>query len=1070
MKMNKPVLFALLFSILPVFCRAQVEKIEFVPPSAASLMKVADFPVNTNNGMPEIRIPLHEVSSGNLKLPLVLDFNIDSYFQPNQLPDSPGAGWSLSSDIQIARSINGEDDFGTMGYCSNDYIPAGYEDTPVDRDKDYLMRFYLYKFDEEPDKFYYRLLGKVGIFYFRRNTDGTATPVTIPANGVRIECVRTSGAPSFVVTDTDGTVYRFPDTLCEYEERSDGSNAPIQSWKCASIRNASQTDSIRFEYRSIDKYSVAGYTPTGIDVYDDYDGSPVHVRPYAYHVDYDHKQPVLLDFLYNPENYPGSTTTLESYPLGSLCAPPLYMIAHPKYSYNTVGRLSLSGSSRLFVYHGTQSDSFEYVHPQPQNTALLKKLYLHFPTAIRFRGGCVRFEYDERGPGVLQRIAVENSMGHTVKQIDFGQRYAFEYDSLQFEKEYRQYDRRLETLSVNGETYAFGYAHGHLGGVDVDFWGYSDNLSYPSLSGVDMQCFVPRHNIAISLGASALEIEDSRSPVRRLTIGSPLPDASAPSAEAFISIRYPTGGRVRFFTERHRYRDTAGAVHPAGGMRIARIDYYDAEGDTPVRRKIYRYGNDEDGCGIIKQDLNFNDTLGNCFTTQRLKYYYKADMNDGFGIIGSERKRTYLPYPIFSGDCGVGNWVCYSQVAEYDSEDGSVSGKRVYHYDVSALQYKLKMSEPRVAFPLEAHLWDIGMLDSVVDYKYIAPGEFRPVRNVSYTYREHCDPKKIYKGRVWLAELAVLADDEYTFNSNTTMEALHSKYSTFIYNYLGMPVGCMQTTSRTERIFEDDGSVRTLKTEYFYDNANCCYRPTRIRTEGWNGETTVRHTLYASDYNTADGIADTLSVMQRGNVMDKPVEEFVVRNGSVIEASLFGYDTDGDIIRSYRLKEPGMPVSRFRASNQPAAGTFSAASTTFNPDYSAYEPRTCVLYDAQKRPVELHETGQPPVCYVWAYDRCHPVAEVRNAVWSEVEPFASGLGAYPDDASLQSLFGQMRSAMPSAMVSGYIYRMLIGIAAAVDPSGRTTYYEYGDDNRLSGIRDEDGSLRRCFEYQVKHKE
>ena len=279
----------------------------------------------------------------------------------------------------------------------------------------------------------------------------------------------------------------------------------------------------------------------------------------------------------------------------------------------------------------------------------------------------------------------------------------------------------------------------------------------------------------------------------------------------------------------------------------------------------------------------------------------------------------------------------------------------------------------------------------------------------------------------------------------------------------------MQTTSQTERIYEDDGSVRTSKTEYFYDNANCYYRPTRIRTEGWDGETTVRHTLYASDY-TDGGVSDTLSAMRRGNVIDKPVEEFVVRNGSVVGAALYGYDSDGDIIRSYRLKEPGIPTSQFRASNQQTAGAFTSGATSFNPDYSAYEQHASVLYDAQKRPVELHETGQPPVCYVWSYDSCHPVAEVRNAAWSEVEPLVGWLEKYPGQSSLEMLFSQMRNALPSAMVSGYIYRMLVGIAATVDPSGRETYYEYDDDNRLSVIRDEDGNPRQRFEYQIKYKE
>ena len=118
--MKKIILFLLCLSGT-VSVMAQITKIEFTPPSSASLMKETDYPVNSSNGVPEIKIPLQSMFSGDLVMNLSLDFNIDSYIQPNQLPDSPGAGWSLNSDIQISRQIRGEDDFGTYGYLKNQY-------------------------------------------------------------------------------------------------------------------------------------------------------------------------------------------------------------------------------------------------------------------------------------------------------------------------------------------------------------------------------------------------------------------------------------------------------------------------------------------------------------------------------------------------------------------------------------------------------------------------------------------------------------------------------------------------------------------------------------------------------------------------------------------------------------------------------------------------------------------------------------------------------------------------------------------------------------------------------------
>lgn len=1056
---------------VPVLCTAQIKNPEFCPPSAASLIKIADFPVNTNNGMPAIGIPLHELSSGPLKFPLALDFNIDSYIQPNQLPDSPGAGWSLSSDIQIVRSINGQDDFGTWGYYSNRHIPAGYRETAVNRNQEYLAAFYTENYDEEPDKFYYRLLNKVGTFYFRRNADSTMTAVPVPANGVKIDFTRTEHTTSFRITDTDGTVYYFPDTNSDYEVRSAGEYTPPLSWKCESICNASRTDSICFEYTRINKYSAIGYTPTGIDLYDSYSGTAVPAGPsFSDNSVFPPAQPLFLNCLYAPQSPPGSLDSTAYYPPGSLLGPPLYLTANPKYSYNTQNPLTGSGSSRLYVYDCSRYDAFfEYVHPQPQNATITKNLYLHYPSRIRLRSGSVHFEYDTQEQGILQNITIEAPDGNTVKTIRFTQSYEYDPDLTQEESRYRKYDRRLMTLTVNGEKYDFSYSQNHVGGIVSDFWGYAYGIDY-SWSSLLTDCFVPQHTVTLALGAAA---NFARFPdnVHNATIGDPMPADITPSTDPFLSIRYPTGGCVKFHTERHRYRDTDGTLHPIGGLRISRIDYYDEGGNTPVRQKIYKYGPHENGCGIVKQNLSFDETTGNCFTTQRLAYYYRPDGQSPNTCleIASERKRTFLPYPVFSGDCGVGNWVCYSEVAAYDTEGGLISGKTVYKYDVSTLQGKVKMAEPRVAFPLDAHMWDVGVLDSVIEYKYISPGLFRLARITAYEHRQHTEPETVYKGRIWPSELAVPVNFGSTGDIPTDLTSFHKSHSSFIYNYLGMRVGCVQITSKTERIFEDDGSVRTQVTDYFYDNAACYFRPSRIRLRTWDGETTVQHRLFATDY-PAQNAGDTLAAMSLKNVIDKPVEEFVVRNGKIVSADLYLYDTDGDIVRSYRLREPEMPAAQFRASNQPSAGTFTAAMTAFNPGYADYSLRAEVDYNAAKRPVEIREKGQKPLCYVWAYDNCHPVAEVQNACAQQIAPLAQSLAEYPSRDELLQFFGQLRNALPDAMVSGYTYKLLIGINSATSPSGRTTYYEYDADNRLSVIRDQTGNPVQRFEYQIIHKE
>ncbi|GEM_PF-5001645 len=167
--------------------------------------------------MPDIQIPLHTVRIGRLVLPLTLSFHTDSYSRPNQLAGSIGKGWSLSTELQITRQINGLDDLDenslAPGYCYND-VPADYhESDPVQRSELNARDLYFGKRDEEPDRFYYRLLGKSGAFYFQHRTDGSVKVAPIPYNGVKIKY----GDKRFTIWDTDGTKYVFSATATDTE-------------------------------------------------------------------------------------------------------------------------------------------------------------------------------------------------------------------------------------------------------------------------------------------------------------------------------------------------------------------------------------------------------------------------------------------------------------------------------------------------------------------------------------------------------------------------------------------------------------------------------------------------------------------------------------------------------------------------------------------------------------------------------------------------------------------------------------------------------------------------------------
>ena len=59
-------------------------------------------------------------------------FHTDNYSRPNQLAGSVGKGWSLSTELQITRQVNGLDDLNpstlTPGYYYASDIPTDYRE------------------------------------------------------------------------------------------------------------------------------------------------------------------------------------------------------------------------------------------------------------------------------------------------------------------------------------------------------------------------------------------------------------------------------------------------------------------------------------------------------------------------------------------------------------------------------------------------------------------------------------------------------------------------------------------------------------------------------------------------------------------------------------------------------------------------------------------------------------------------------------------------------------------------------------------------------------------------------
>ncbi|MEX2234286.1 MAG: hypothetical protein WD824_19125 [Cyclobacteriaceae bacterium] len=216
-------------------------------PDAANLGRYGEFPVSLNNGLVNISIPIYEIQTGKLSLPISLSYHAGGV-RAHDLASSVGLGWSLNAGGSITRAVMGKPDESTIGFLNN---PFPNPNSPGEQFSCFISRLAqsYAALDGQADKFYYNLGGSNGKFMFK-NIKATGTPwdiVTIPYSPVKITV--NPDFQSFTIIDLDGTTYVFGqvETTRVDADGSFFSEGPT-TWYLTSIISADKSDTISFTY------------------------------------------------------------------------------------------------------------------------------------------------------------------------------------------------------------------------------------------------------------------------------------------------------------------------------------------------------------------------------------------------------------------------------------------------------------------------------------------------------------------------------------------------------------------------------------------------------------------------------------------------------------------------------------------------------------------------------------------------------------------------------------------------------------------------------------------------------
>lgn len=224
-------------------------------PETSALFRFADYPMDYSTGLPQINIPIYEVQSGSLSVPISLSYHASGRRVSDQ--DGPIAlGWSLNAGGMISRTIYGSPDFGTGAHGTYSF-PNPFRVSNLnmldDPDLVYLEKIIHYDnpdsvikpwMDSEYDVFSYSFNNNSGKFIFKDN-NGVKTAAMLPYKAYVVTPTYSQwGLTNIDITDDKGVLYKFT----AGENYSAAADQAVSGLVLTQIISADKTDVITFKY------------------------------------------------------------------------------------------------------------------------------------------------------------------------------------------------------------------------------------------------------------------------------------------------------------------------------------------------------------------------------------------------------------------------------------------------------------------------------------------------------------------------------------------------------------------------------------------------------------------------------------------------------------------------------------------------------------------------------------------------------------------------------------------------------------------------------------------------------
>ena len=1108
---TKRIAIGLALVVSTQICSAQ-DLPNIVPPTpeAASIGKYGDIPIGLNTGVPQISIPLVNLKSKSMQIPVTLSYHA-SGIRVNEIASRVGLGWNLNTGGMIMRQVRGIPDDRTNGYFNTDntvdsYFSSSGNEQIVLFDGAVTAKLQ----DYESDIYHFNFLNEQGKFYFSQNGSGTEIVIHHKDDIKIVPIVNGNGKiVGWEITNAKGEKYKF--------------GVMLDPTKFA-VENRTQTDHIQSQPLSdVSNNGLSNYIGNWyLTQITDTSGNTID---YTYQINTESDEKITYWNLVSQtkEFPPINTTPCQGYQeylsFTKTEYSPVFLkkiesdAGHIEFEYDTSSRQDLTNdyvlkSVKLFNsqkmvdnfelkygYFVSDEQGVDYGYPMivSQRT---KRLYLQKVEQVRPGNKNKEYTFAYHTDNILpQRLSFSQDFWGYYN----GQDNAKFYPEVEINNNSHNYiitggDRKVYPNFVNACTLKsityptkgkteFIYESNTLTGEEGFYIGtkftnklinggqltniaqqsgaeYTSNFtlssSFPYNGIVDYAISLSTGNPCNNSAADCPKVQifqaNGTSVVHTFNTSTYTGSLNLPDGDYVLKIKnglIPSDVTVNVSLRGRELMPNQIGNALTGGLRISKIISRDYDG-TPITQKSYVYR------------MFDNPQLSSGLAQNAPTYVFFGIPYSGQGPTCSKNRLS--SGPIFPLNGQGSSHVNYRNVTEVHG-DGS-EGR---------IEYEFRFDPD-------------SQLNSTNTYSY---GNFSYPLVPSFDYSHR---------RGLLLRKRVFKD-----GSNTPLEELQIKYSEGIPNNnnfssvnigmgkLGDLSGAVKYFNQSERYYKTEDILTknegarslTTTTTYHYDPGYFGRAfPVGTTQKNSRGSTIETTSYYPDDVSAENSLGLPNISTEEKDVLVSLNRDNLHRVTTPVQTKTVVREEDGTIIsktleRTLYLDRNNMGEIIKPKIVQTLKGEHSATNKV--QDRLIFDK-----YDDYGNLCELRKADGPKIAYVWGYNGEYPVIKIENAGFDTA--YGAAIAALPtgyptidaffyalDDIQsnnarrleLKTFNGNLRLALPNALITTYTYDTLIGITSTTDTFSDTVYYIYDEFNRLKAVQDADGKLLRDYKYSYK---